>query len=300
MDSWHSYDSPLALGHRELEELFVGSVIAEEKIDGSQISFGLIGGELKIKSRRQNINHEAAGMFTKGVEEIKKIQNLLVPEWTYVGEYLSKLKHNTLVYDRLPKQNIVIFDIRRGHQDYLEYGEKKTEAERLGFEAAQLLYDGLVVSVAMIKELVGTTSMLGGKMMEGVVIKNYDKRGRDNKPLVAKFVSEMFKERHEKHQYGKPTKKSILEMLVDEYKTEARWNKAIQHLNEEGILQHTPKDIGPLMKEIHQDLITECEEEIKEKLYKHFKKFICQGVAAGFPEFYKERIMGDQKFSTKD
>ena len=40
-DSWHSFPSVYAVGHAALADLFLDDVIVEEKVDGSQFSFGL-------------------------------------------------------------------------------------------------------------------------------------------------------------------------------------------------------------------------------------------------------------------
>ena len=66
---------------------------------------------------------EPEGMFKTGVEQIKSIQHLLTPNWIYRGEYLSKPKHNTLCYDRVPEKNIIIYDIVIKDQCYLNYKE---------------------------------------------------------------------------------------------------------------------------------------------------------------------------------
>ena len=49
---------------------------------------------------------------------------------------------------------------------------------------------------------------------------------------------------------GKHTSKGKFETMLDNYRTVARWEKAIQHLNESGRLENSPRDIGPLIKEI--------------------------------------------------
>jgi hypothetical protein len=41
VDSWHSYPSLFAIGHRALAELLLDPVPVEETIDGSQFSFGM-------------------------------------------------------------------------------------------------------------------------------------------------------------------------------------------------------------------------------------------------------------------
>ena len=52
-------------------------------------------------------------MFDKGAFTALRLFNegLLAPGVTYYGEYLQKPKHNTLCYDRVPKDNIIIFDV---------------------------------------------------------------------------------------------------------------------------------------------------------------------------------------------
>jgi len=68
------------------------------------------------------------------------------------------------------------------------------------------------------------------------------------------------------------------------------WGKAIQHLRDEGELVNEPKDIGPLMKEIKDDLFREQEEYIKQVLFNHYKKDIFNQIKRGFPEYYKKLL----------
>jgi hypothetical protein len=137
-------------------------------------------------------------------------------------------------------------------------------------------------------------SILGGQAIEGVVVKpkNYDLYGTDKKVLMGKFVSEAFKEVHRK-QWGEsnPSTKDIISRIGDEYRTAARWNKSIQHLREAGRLVNDVQDIGPIIKEIPEDVLKECEEEIKEKLFKYAWPHIRRSLHSGFPEYYKELLL---------
>jgi len=54
-DSWHSYPKVWNLGHPNIAMLFEEDVTVEEKIDGSQFSFGIFHGELKCRSRGQQL-----------------------------------------------------------------------------------------------------------------------------------------------------------------------------------------------------------------------------------------------------
>ena len=87
---------------------------------------------------------------------------------------------------------------------------------------------------------------------------------------------------------GKMTK---LDELLDLYKTEARWRKAIQHLAERGELNYNAGDIGPLIREVHADLIEECSASFKEALFNIFYKQWLGAASEGFANFYKHYLM---------
>ena len=44
------------------------------------------------------------------------------------------------------------------------------------------------------------------------------------------------------------------------------------------------------MREVPQDILKECGEEIKERLFKHFWSRISRGTTRGLPKFYKEKL----------
>jgi len=286
------YPEIFQLGHRIVADILEGEVLVEEKIDGSQFSFCLEGGELVCKSKRKIQFVDAPDkMFAKACETVKEIGRLLHPGWTYRGEYLQKPHHNGLSYDRVPKKHIILYDIDTGVETYLPLEEKHKEAARIGLEFVPVLFRGKITELGTLQELLETISVLGGQKIEGVVIKNYNKFTSMKKTMMAKYVSEKYKEvQSAEWKKANPNKKDFLDQLISEYKTEARWNKAIQHLREDGLLTESPKDIGILLKEIKADIVRECEDEIKEKLYRHFVSKIQRGAISGFPEYYKELL----------
>jgi len=299
--SWHSYPKIYALGHRYLKDLLLDEVIVEEKVDGSQISFGIFGGELKIRSRSKEMVIDAPEkMFNAGVDAIKSISDKLHDGWTYRGEYLSKPKHNALAYNRIPDNHIIIFDINTGEECYVSYEEKKKEAESIGFEVVPLLYKGKLQDAELFNQLLDTDSILGGQKVEGVVIKNYNRFGLDGKALMGKYVSEKYKEVHSK-EWGKsnPSGRDIITRIIMKLKTEARWDKAIQHIKERGELTDSPKDIGALIKEVQSDTIEECNDIIIGMLLSYALPSVRRGITAGLPEWYKEKLMNKQ-FKTEE
>lgn len=291
--SWHSYPKVHALGHRYVKDIFKSEVVIQEKIDGSQISFGMINGQLRIKSKSVELVIDAPDkMFSLAVERIKAVEHLLTPGWTYRGEYLKKPCHNALTYATTPLNNIIIFDINVGHEEYLDIELLKDNCEKLRFECVPNFFRGIIENPMDIPEMIKKTSYLGDVDMEGVVIKNYNMFGEDKKILMAKYVCESFKEINNAAQRKvNPSKGDIIQFIIASLRNEARWLKVIQHLKESGALDHSPKDIGLLMKELDKDIREECEDFIKEELYKWAFPTIIRGARSGFPEWYKQYLI---------
>jgi hypothetical protein len=292
-----SYSEVYALGHRALKELFADTVIVEEKIDGSQFSFGVINGELfcRSKGKPQDNENGIDDMFRPAVDFLKTMQHLLLPDVIYRSEYLRKPKHNTLCYSRVPQNNIIIYDIDIADECYVSPTEKRAEALRIGLECVPCFLIGSDFGIDNFQELLKNDSCLGGTKIEGVVIKNYHKFGQDKKCLMGKYVSEAFKEKHQKEwKAGNPTNNDVLVLLGQELKTDARWQKAVQHLTEAGKLTNEPKDIGLLMQEVPSDILKEEEEYIKQRLmnwaWPHLKRL----TTAGLPEWYKLKLAENQ------
>lgn len=255
-----SYSSPFNLGHKAVERLFDGPVTVQEKIDGSQFSFGMRDGELFCRSRNQLVDSHKPGMFAAAVETAIALyaHELLTEGYTYRGEFLSKPKHNTLAYDRVPKDHIILYDVDRGDQDYLSWPEAKAEAERLGLEFVHTFQINHTPTVEQLDEWLNSESALGVIKIEGLVFKKYGTYGPDKKVLMGKYVSEKFREMHSKDwKERNPSQKSFVAKLVSRYATESRWDKAIQHLREAGELQNEMRDIPKLMEEINRDVLAD-------------------------------------------
>jgi len=113
--------------------------------------------------------------------------------------------------------------------------------------------------------------------------------------MMAKFVSEEFKEVHRKDwKIRHQGKKDIIDQLADAYTSKARWLKAVQRLRDDGQLEQDPRDIGKLMREVPKDIKEECEDEIKEILFNWAWKQLSKRVASGLPQWYKESLVKEQ------
>lgn len=299
-DSWHSYPSTFALGHRAIADLLLEPVLVEEKVDGSQFSFGVFEAngvrDLRCRSKGAQLQLLAPEkMFERAIATVNEIEPLLVPGWTYRAEYLAKPKHNALAYDRVPAKHVILFDINTGHEAYLPWEVKASEAERLGLEVVPRLFHGMLTDIDMLREMLARVSVLGGQKIEGVVIKNYARFTMEKKVMVGKFVSEAFKEVHAAEwKAANPKGGDIIDALIAQYRTPARWAKAVQHLREAGSLDDSPRDIGTLFKEMPADIEKDAEADIKQKLYEWAWPKIRRGVCHGLPEWYKERLLEAQ------
>jgi RNA ligase len=299
MTSWHSYPSIFALGHRALAELLLDDVIVEEKIDGSQFSFGRfsdypIDDGYLCRSKGAQLNITAPEkMFQKAVDYVTGLD--LRDGWTYRAEYLQRPKHNALAYNRAPANNLIIFDINPSEEEYLSWAAKAEESARIGLETVPRYFNGRLTAIECLREMLSRESVLGGQKIEGVVIKNYHRFGPDKKVLMGKFVSEDYKEVHAKEwKAANPTKGDVMERLVEKYRTPARWQKALIHLREQGKIEDSPRDIGMLMKEVWPDVDKECQEDIKDALYAWATQHLRRGVTRGLPDWYKELLMKKQ------
>lgn len=291
----NSYSSIYNLGHRELKTLFNDAVVVQEKLDGSQFSFSkTLEGELTFRSKGVRImpDENCPKMFIQGVAAVKKVETELVAGWTYRGEYFQKPKHNTLSYSRIPNNHIAVFDIDKGDQDYLDTVLLDYHATRLGFEVVPVFFNGKVYSAEDLFKFMDYESFLGGPKIEGIVIKSYSQLNCEKKVLMGKHVSEAFKETHQKQwKLNNPQSGDILQQLTAVFKNEARWQKAVQRLRDDGQLTDSPKDIGALIASVKDDIVKECADDIKEKLWSWARDHILRGSTGGLPEWYKNKLV---------
>lgn len=287
-----SYGSIYIVGHKAVANIFDGDVEITEKVDGSQISFSLQNGVLHMRSKNQPLYLGGDnGMFNLAVANIyRQAQTGLFSDgYVYRGEFFSKPKHNTLAYDRVPLNNIMIYDVEKGpgSAEFMRWNERQYECARIGFEPVPTFYEGQC-NLDIARGCLEKDSVLGGVKIEGVVVKNYNIFTEDKKVAKAKFVSAEFQEKHQKEwKKTNPGRGDVIEEIIESLRTEARWRKSVQHLRDDGKLEGSPRDIGNLIKETQADILKEEEDAIKNALFVHFKGQILRGAIRGLPEAYK-------------
>lgn len=297
-----SYPKLLAVGHAAIRSLFdpPGNdfLHVQEKVDGSQFSFGIYTQSdgtkrVECRSKGQQINvSNPPNLFAGAVQTAIDLQDKLIPDYTYRGEALCGPRHNTLHYARAPRGNVILFDIEVAPQVYLVPDRLAEEGARLQLDIVPTFWYGKLTAKECSErkqEWFARDSILGGAKVEGFVVKNYQQFTPDGKVMMGKYVSEDFKEAHKLNPDWKP-KNEFLEELANNYRTPARWAKAVQHLRDAGQLEGTMRDMPKLITELKRDLEDECKEIIKAQMWSHFngklKSRVCQGIA----EFYKAHL----------
>lgn len=291
------YPKIYELGESGVTTILQSPVYITEKVDGSQFGFGILDGQLVMRSyRRQIFKASPPGNFATAVSYCLELEsgNFLPEGYFFYTEYLHKPKHITLAYNRIPKNNLILFGVRNPDGSLAEDNELEMWASKLGIESVPILGHGLF-TVDDVMALMDRDSILGGQKVEGVVMKRYgnwyDRRTKIDLPVMAtKVVSEKFRERHIKDWNDEKAAKGRWEIFQETFKTEARWQKAFQHLYDDGALEGAPRDIGALVKEVHRDIAESHEDEIKQVLWDMYSKGLMRTSTSGLAEWYKAKL----------
>ena len=296
----------LTIGDPRLSDLFNGTVEITEKLDGSQINFGVSSlkglgdphGGLWIWSKGAVINpDQPPKLFAPAVEYIKSIQGTLLNDYSYHGEAVCSLKHNTLTYGNVPKNYIALYGVINSKGVMFNHQDIEIVSQILNIGYVPLLYKGLIDNLDTLKNYIDIPSMFGGCNAEGIVVKNYGQKiffNGDDILAQGKYVTEQFKERHKDN----PEFADPVDRLISQFMGESRWLKAVQRRQEDTNEPLTVKDIGPLIGYISKDFSDEEKDYVKDQLYNIFKKKIIGGVTKGFPEWFKERLLNSQTFES--
>lgn len=276
-----------------------GLIEITEKIDGSAFAFGKDEeGKLYMRSKGTQILFEEKidDLFRPAVTHVLDVQDKIPNNRIYYCETLKNERHNTLVYNRIPRNHLMVYGISdfHGTEWVPEYFQLQAQSNDIDLDPVPFIGYVEITDLSQIAALLERESALGGPKIEGVVLKTYNhgmQFGGMMFPFVTmKFVSDEFKEKHADNPDYVPQRNKT-EEVIRRYKTEARWLKAVQHLRDKGELVHEPKDIGSLMKELHNDLVEEEKENFKEELYQIYQKDWKNIVCAGFPQWYKEQLL---------
>ena len=233
-----------------------------EKIDGANCSIRYDAEkDCIVAQSRNNILSEQNSLrnfyFYAQKLDKEKVKALLGTDLVLYGEWLVP---HAVVYPVEKQSTMYVFDVYSLSQEkYLDTKIAFIIAEKLGLPVVPTFYEGAFISYEHVKEFVGRTA-LGGEYGEGVVVKG------DNKSI--KFVGEKFvetkgqrgrKEMSPEEIEAKAKAKEIVETIV----TEARINKELHKMIDEGILPETwdEHDMGTIAKNLPKRIFSDCIKE---------------------------------------
>lgn len=226
------YNKVIRYGKQGTQSAIEGNIVITEKLDGANASFGNVNGELKCFSRNRELDEKnnLRGFYQWVHENIDV--NSIKEGYLYFGEWLVK---HTINYPDDAYGKFYLFDICSGDSEEYRGIEVIKVAQRfLGCELAPILYDGEFKSLEHIQSFVGKSKI--GDVGEGVVVKNYSHRNLFGEQVFVKFVSDEFAEikQTKKHKVVSPSNE--LDNFIDTYLTNARVEKMINKLVDDGII----------------------------------------------------------------
>lgn len=287
-------------------EAFRENFILEEKVDGSQFRARLEpNGVMYFGSKNVEFDetHIPSGEFKLAITQMTTaFEKLKGDGKTYdiFAEYLSAPKHNTLKYERIPKNNLYLFDAMV-NGEWLNESELIALANKMELEPPNLVAEfNKFPTKEDVDEFLIKPSILGG-ITEGVILKNrsvrYDYYGAEAF-LTVKSVKTEFKELN-REVWQKERKggiRSIGELVgatLEAFSKKSIWLKSIQHLQDNGERTYTMRDMMKLVELVEEDMELEYKQEIMEFLYKTLKAQLKRELLKGLPEFYKDQLYNE-------
>lgn len=302
-----SYSKIYNVGHAALvnANFFDRDLLIEEKVDGSQFSFGLSedGNEVEMRSKRCRLMPDMGGkLFNGAMTTVQDLKDDLRKGFTYRGEVVHAPRHNVLTYGRVPFGNLIIYDIDAGNQLYLNSKDKIATCKDLGLECVPVLLTGKVTPEE-VEKLLSIDSILGGTKVEGVVLKPMDYNLFDpyqGRVLMGKLVSTAFREIENIKIKKTASLTDIITSMIDSVATDARFEKSVQVMREDGLLTNSTTDIGSLLKLITTDIREEEMDRLKEEIIKHFNpdrivREVLKGAARRVPDWYRSYLLKDSE-----
>jgi len=290
-------------------------IVLEEKIDGSNFRIGINkDGTVQFGSRTQDetddsfskktfrpiIDYVTKHMDSWNVRE-KMMNTLESMEYDSIiifGEYLSKPRHSTLYYERIPKNYLAVFDIAAIRDGTFTMLHPECElfdsiVKLMDFDKVPILFSGksecaMQDLFTWAREEHKVESYLGGQMREGVIFKNYEpyhdgefwqSLGEETILPMVKFVREEFKEalsgvaNKDKTKKGSADIDEIVQYIMESYITKGRVQKSIMKLEEQhGRGKIDRQYTGSVIGDVFQDILAEQKEEIDKLLHRAFNK----------------------------
>ena len=285
-------------------------IIIQEKIDGSQFT---VYKDESGKLHYYNKNKEIGGQgkpFLNAYLSLQGKEDMFQEGLFYHGEAMTSRLTNTNEYERAAKCFWIIYEIVRTNNYVLTPEEMQKVLQDTPFETVRLIYDNKRDEKRDLKELVENImkkidngdngeheeetikSCLGG-IPEGIVLKALNVLKKDKFSVTRyKFVRPAFSEANhsKKKRLPQVSDTDFIFELGSIYNTDARFSKAVQHLQEKDKWNETNinRNISLLVGELDEDLLKEELEEIKTQLFIRYWPEISKAARQGLTDFLKK------------
>lgn len=260
----YKYPDIERLGHEDNKDIFEypdDNIVIEEKVDGGNGGVWIDDDKIiHFQTRNRDLTTDKdiktfAVQRASLTEWIKDKE--LNPDYIYYVEWMAR---HTINYTSAP--GAIGFDIRLKHMAneegpglFIGRDMKEQEFKRLNIPCIPLIWAGKVRDLKDKDpmELIGKSAFYDG-IMEGIVIKNYSRKSSfENHQLMAKLVTEQFKENNKAVFGSIKMKTSDAMKMCDVYATEARIKKVIlKMINEYG----KKLEMG-LMRDLYKEVVAD-------------------------------------------
>jgi hypothetical protein len=271
VNGFKEYPKIHRLGKEEVDDILIGNVLVQEKVDGANISIWWDNDSSLVKCGTRTRELPLDDSFNGFQEAVRSNKMLLDwveahPELRLYGEWLVK---HTITYPDDAYRKIYLFDVlNEDAETYLPQYEVAHISELLGVEYPKLFTPAPIeVTLDRIKEWVGKSFI--GANGEGVVIKNEGFKNKFGDLVYAKVVHERFKESNA-IVFGGNNKNSEAynEMyIINKYATLGRVQKImqkLQNITEKRLdMEHTSQVAGAC----YHDMLTEEIWDIQKKIH---------------------------------
>lgn len=261
-------------GTTEVENIELGECYVFPKLDGTNASVWLEGGEVQCGSRKRHLNKDGkdnAG-FMAWVKDQGNIKNYLLanPNHRLYGEWL--VPHSLKTYRDNAWNRFYVFDVsvdKKEDEISHEYDSKvkylhfKEYIEGLTAFGLDAIYPLAILNNGEYEKFIDLTKKNtflideGKGFGEGIVLKNYGFKNKFGRNTWAKIITSEFKEKHIKEMGATEIKGKDLveEKIVDKYVTKALCEKVYSKIdNESGF---TSRKIPQLLNTVYYDLVKE-------------------------------------------
>ncbi|MFW6046732.1 MAG: RNA ligase family protein [Candidatus Woesearchaeota archaeon] len=284
------------LGKEEVNGILEHIVTVQEKIDGANTSVWIENGELKLGSRRNEVE-DFRGLrdYIENHEGILKLLNKN-PNFRLFGEWLVP---HTIKYDKKNMNHFYLFDIYN-HKDDVWYSPSTVRqiAKEHNINFPKVFVEGEHVKEEQLKEFLGDSEI--GEKGEGIVIKSPDFVNKFGNNVYAKMVTKDFEEQN-KAVFGGNSKHNdnyYEQKIVNEYITENRVNKIMQKISSQTGRQLDYSDTPRICQTVYHDMLTEeiwsIQKKVPEINFSRLKKTTMNKSKVLYHKLLEEQLLEEQ------